>query len=331
MSSTALQLIEFDGHPLTLLIIDGRPAMLARQLGAALGYQDEGKRFATQITGEWADEFVEGQDHQHATQPTLKAAFSRAGNYPAREESAENAKGTDSVPLGSPRGALVLFESGIYLACLLSKKDAGRRLRRKLADEVFPQLARDGRYDPERRVSPETGAIEGPPARDELTDLRQRIDLAQGLIASLPEGRRAAATEALLQFVVPGLKLPAVAPAPAGKAPSSSKTIGTLSPEAALAKIVTWARANRDQLWSVTLARTTRAWLGRWDEGDDLYLTRPALLAALGGADLHALERAWTRAGVLVPEEVGRYSMRVRVDGVRRRCFRFSASRLPHI
>lgn len=305
-------LIQFEEHALTLLVIDGRPAMLARQVGAALGYSDGGASFAEQVTDQWADEFVEGQDHQHATHATLKAALSKAGNHPVFEESASNV---------SRRGALVLFESGIYLACLLSKKDAGRRLRRKLADEVFPQLARDGRFDPERRVSPETGAIEEAP-----TPTQDRIERAVAMARHLPEDRRTAMIERLI-----GVLVPEVATAPVVKLPPTRQAASPPSPEESLVKIVTWARANRDQLWSVTLARTARAWLGRWDEGDDLYLTRPALLAALGGADLHALERAWTRAGVLVPEEVGRYSMRVRVDGVRRRCFRFSASRLPHL
>lgn len=130
----------FEGQPLTTLTIHGRDAWIAREVGQAIGYAQRGKRFATKITGDWSDELIEGQDYQ-----VLKG----------RELQAFKAlffKGTGSVPLGGNRGLLVLFESGLHLALVKTRKPEGARLRRFLADKVLPQLVRDGRFDPEREV-----------------------------------------------------------------------------------------------------------------------------------------------------------------------------------
>lgn len=47
---------------------------------------------------------------------------------------------------------LVLFESGLHLVLTKTRRPVGVRLRRFLADEVLPQIVRDGKYDPARQV-----------------------------------------------------------------------------------------------------------------------------------------------------------------------------------
>lgn len=133
--------LDFDGHSLRLLSLDGSPAWIAREVGRTLGYDRDGKGLVDQIRQEWRDEFEEGVDYRIA----------KGGDFTPLS----NIEGLDS-----PRGHLVLFESGLYLACILSKKPAGRRLRRWLADEVLPQLRREGRYEPSD--APNCGAEAAP-------------------------------------------------------------------------------------------------------------------------------------------------------------------------
>lgn len=125
--------IEFESKPLTIVEHNGRPAWLAREVGTAIGYANGGKRFANAITDTWASEFIQGTDHDIIPAKAL-----------------ESFKRPEQGPL-SPRGALILYESGIHLALLKTRKPAGKRLRRFLAEHVLPQLVRTGRYTPDAR------------------------------------------------------------------------------------------------------------------------------------------------------------------------------------
>lgn len=128
---------DFEGAPLTTLTLHGRPAWIAREVGAAVGYSHGGKRLANKIGGDWSDEFIEGVDHQVLRGPQL--ALLKDALPP----------GTESVP---PRASalLVLFESGLHLALTKTNKPVGRRLRRFLVDQVLPQLTRTGRFEPQQ-------------------------------------------------------------------------------------------------------------------------------------------------------------------------------------
>jgi len=167
----------FKGMPLTTVTIHDRPAWNAREVGEAIGYAQRGKRFASQITGEWADEFIEGQDYKVIGGKELQAF------------KALYFKGTGSVPLASNRGMLVLFESGLHLALVKTRKPKGVQLRRFLADKVLPQLVRTGSYRAE--------------AEPQLPDLReqrlqQKADLEARRVAVL---ERNAQAEALREAV----------------------------------------------------------------------------------------------------------------------------------
>jgi prophage antirepressor-like protein len=136
---------EFEGCEITTLTYRGKPAWVARKIGEAIGYSHGGRRFATNIANDWGDEFIEGSDYVLLTGNELadfKAVFDN----------------TDSVSSKSNRGTILLFESGLYLALAKTNKPVGKRLRRFLAEEVLPQIARDGSYIPSRSV--EDGKLE---------------------------------------------------------------------------------------------------------------------------------------------------------------------------
>lgn len=120
----------FEGHSVPTLFIEGRPCWLARDIGTALGYDSDGKRLVANVTGDWSTDFIEGSDYAVFDGPEL-ATFKSLG--------------LDSVPSRAP-AVTVLYESGINLACMLTRKPLGRAMRRWLADDVLPALHRTGQY-----------------------------------------------------------------------------------------------------------------------------------------------------------------------------------------
>lgn len=117
-------LADFHGAPLNVLSLDGRPCWLAREVGAAIGYANGGKRLVSLVTNEWADEFIEGHDFCFVRGEDLSAL-----------------KASDAVRAQAP-SALLLFEPGLHLVLTKTSKPVGRALRRYLVDEVLPRLAR---------------------------------------------------------------------------------------------------------------------------------------------------------------------------------------------
>lgn len=135
----------FDGRPLNVLSVDGRPAWIARELGAAIGYQHAGKRLVNRIREEWAPEFIAGHDHAFVSGADLAQL-----------------KGLVQPDVIDPRTAnlLVLFEPGVFLVLAKTSKPIGRKLRRFLVDEVMPQLARTGRFSPQEEPLPTPDDVE---------------------------------------------------------------------------------------------------------------------------------------------------------------------------
>ena len=129
----------FEGKPLVTITWQGRPAWIARHIGARLGYHADGKRFPNSILGEWKDEFIEGKDYTVLTGDDL-AAF-------------KELPGAEGIAANTNNSLLVLFESGVHLALIKTRKKLGKDLRQFLAREVMPQLVRTGAYQPEGGVS----------------------------------------------------------------------------------------------------------------------------------------------------------------------------------
>ncbi len=136
MNTLSTLTLPFEGEPLTTLTWDGQPAWVCRQIGARLDYAKSGKRLVSRIRREWADEFTEGKDYVILSGPELAHLKAFAG------------RGTPGVP--SRAGSLMLLlEPGLHLVLTRTDKPIGKRLRRFLADEVLPQLARTGAYSPD--------------------------------------------------------------------------------------------------------------------------------------------------------------------------------------
>lgn len=151
--------ITFDDHVLTFLRHKGRICVPARALGAALGMSHGGKRLPNKIAREWSEDFVEGVDYDVLRGEELEVVRS------------ELERGTDPVPLPGRGSLMVLYESGVHLVLVKSRTEKGRRLRRILADDVLPQLSRDGRFDPSRSVV--NGELVGPVLGETLPERRE--------------------------------------------------------------------------------------------------------------------------------------------------------------
>ena len=136
MSDLVPVVFEFEGHKLTTLEYKGRPAWIAREVGTAIGYAQNGKRLATRITCEWSDELIDGHD------------FSVIKGHELQQLQELLNQGYPSGTFKNSKSLTVLFESGVHIALLKTKKDAGKRLRRFLASEVLPQIVKKGSYVP---------------------------------------------------------------------------------------------------------------------------------------------------------------------------------------
>jgi prophage antirepressor-like protein len=121
----------FDAFELRPIMLGDEPHFIAMEVGRALGYSEDGSRFARRLQAEWAGEF----DSDSA--PFMIAGADLAvlkGQLP-----------TDSV--GSrTRGMILLNEEGLYIALMLAGGPKANRFRKWLASEVLPSLRRTGSY-----------------------------------------------------------------------------------------------------------------------------------------------------------------------------------------
>ncbi len=130
---------EFEGAPLTTITYKGKNCWLAAEIGRAIGYGENGSRLVTNITRNWKDELVEGQDYLILRGDEL-VEFKQFLEHPA------------SLAGSFTRHLMLLFEPGLHFVCLKTNKPIGVKLRRFLVDEVMPQLVRDGQYLTNREV-----------------------------------------------------------------------------------------------------------------------------------------------------------------------------------
>jgi prophage antirepressor-like protein len=126
---SAIVPFEFEGVRAHVYVFRGRPCMLAPEAGAALGYTAGGFR---KCLDDW-------QKQGEVTQPKhfevlrgkeLEEFRTLAG---ASVESTLPAKATQTT---------VIYEAGLHMVCLLTKRPLGRKLRHLLSDEVLPKLSR---------------------------------------------------------------------------------------------------------------------------------------------------------------------------------------------
>jgi len=171
---------EFEGKPLTTIFYRNRPCWIAREVGKAVGYARGGERLTTNIANEWKDEFIEGHDFVIISGDEL-ADFKAVLQLH-----------TDSV--GSrAKHLLLLFEPGLHLTLAKTNKPVGRRLRRFIADEVLPQISRDGAYLPERSVE------DGQLVESEAAVATRRLILAEAREARLDRQLKSKALRSLVK------------------------------------------------------------------------------------------------------------------------------------
>jgi prophage antirepressor-like protein len=154
---------DFEGKPVTTIQYQGRPCWPAREIGQALGYEDDGRGLVDLVRREWAGELIENQDFmvlggqelrdlKRLLEPNVSDTFGRHVAH-----------------------LLLLFEPGVHICCVKTSKPVGLKLRRFIADRVMSQIVRDGSYLPDRQV------VNGQLQRKDGADARTLapIDLAQ--------------------------------------------------------------------------------------------------------------------------------------------------------
>ena len=134
----------FEGHSLTIIEIGGEPHWLARQVGEALGYTDNGRSFTTRLTGEWSDELVADVDYHLLTGESLATVKALLG--------------PEVIAPNTP-SLLILTQQGVFAAAMLSRQPKARELRRWLSAEVLPQIAATGGYQLPPRQLPTVPAL----------------------------------------------------------------------------------------------------------------------------------------------------------------------------
>lgn len=142
MSALAL----FEGKELHVYRFRGRPCMLAKDVGEALGYTPDG--FSRTLRS-WEAELKVDSDLSVLRGDDLRE-FLGGSDAPV-----DNAGGRISQ-------LTVLFEPALYLVCIKTEKPLGVKLRRFLSDEVLPKLARGETIAPSAPAiyRPEMGELE---------------------------------------------------------------------------------------------------------------------------------------------------------------------------
>jgi len=127
---------EFDGWRINCVMYKGQRCFPAAEVGRAIGYAHDGARLRTAIRDDWSEDFIEGEH-----------CFLVEG-----EDLTQLRLDNPDLVLSKTRRLVLLTEPGLHMALLRTRKPKGRELRRKLAAEVLPQVARVGEFSPSREV-----------------------------------------------------------------------------------------------------------------------------------------------------------------------------------
>ncbi|MCG8418486.1 MAG: hypothetical protein MJE77_11140 [Proteobacteria bacterium] len=139
----------YNGHQVPTYRYRGKPCWRARDVGMALGYEDDGRAFVRYVMSRW-DELTPGVHYDKLKGVGLHE-FKAQGALGVNETPTPMGVGVSETPTRTP-SVVVLYESSMHGALLKTTKPAGRAMRRVFIDKVMPQLARDGRYCPDRTV-----------------------------------------------------------------------------------------------------------------------------------------------------------------------------------
>lgn len=189
--------IGFENINLTTIIYKDRPAWIAKEVGERLGYGSDGRELSKMILDEWSNEFVDAVDYtliRGQELKDLKAVLPSAGYYPP----------------GEIAKLLLIFDTGLYLVLFKTRKPIGVRLRRFLATEVLPQIAKTGMYIPDRGA-PVQNPLEMELQKLKIEVLRETIDemkadLSKEAVSTLRIALAETATGKDLQALLPAVE-----------------------------------------------------------------------------------------------------------------------------
>lgn len=133
----AIHPFAYEGHCLTVIELRGEVWCLCTEVALVLGYKKSSK-LAELIRANWSGEFILGHDYLKVTGEELAALKEALRLTPQQGVSSGDA---DPISVsGHTPNLLLLSRSGLDMALLKTRKEAGARLRRWLVDVVFPQL-----------------------------------------------------------------------------------------------------------------------------------------------------------------------------------------------
>lgn len=122
---------EIEGHPLSIIEMDGEIYFIAKEVGALLGYGQDGSELVTMITRKWDGEMRDGPHWTLLDGERLRVVKHILSG------------GQDVDRLAR---LLLLTERGLWRVLILTGKPAGARLRDKLDSEILPQIRKTGSY-----------------------------------------------------------------------------------------------------------------------------------------------------------------------------------------
>ncbi|WP_437606283.1 BRO family protein [Sorangium sp. So ce834] len=157
----------FHGHVVRSVSVRGQRCRVARDCGAALDYEEGGKRFVRDLTTDWKHIIREGVHWYRLKGEELRDAKAQL------EAGADPALASDGEDLRFASELIVITDVGLNLALLKSGKPRAVEFQLWLAGDVVPEIARTGKYDPTAQPAA--------PAMPPSDDLRRAELVAEAL------------------------------------------------------------------------------------------------------------------------------------------------------
>jgi prophage antirepressor-like protein len=127
----------FEGNNLTVVEMDGKPYWIAKEVGRALGYSNDGRGLIDFFVRDWSKEFDEGEDY-------VKLEGKQLSNFKQILKDHEDFSLSSELKFTS---RIILFtKEGIFGVLQLTKKEEGHRMRKWLRREVLPSIQETGGY-----------------------------------------------------------------------------------------------------------------------------------------------------------------------------------------
>lgn len=141
---------DFGGRPLTAVMHNGEPHIIARDLGRALEYGDDGSALPKIMARDWGSEFAE---HRHFV--VLKGdALAEAKRLLGQHPTSQLGESGSPSRVGARTASLVLLtEAGVDLVLIKTEKEVGKKLRAFLVEKIMPKLRRGETINPRKPTS----------------------------------------------------------------------------------------------------------------------------------------------------------------------------------